>query len=82
MIPGSLSVQSSEQTAFGDTARSGQGSGQFGLINLVTGKGNTLRADQSAAASGLPDVGKWGVLAVAAMGAGALVWFLLRKKRA
>jgi LPXTG-motif cell wall-anchored protein len=81
MIPGSLSLANQESTAFGDTSRSGQGSGQFGLINLVTGKGNTLRADQSAAASGAPEIPQWAWIAGGAAIVGAAVWLLLRRRK-
>ena len=81
MLPTSMSLQSSEQLAFGDTSRSGQGSGQFGLINLVTGKGNTLRADQSAAASGAPEIPQWAWLVGGAALVGGAVWLILRRRK-
>ena len=77
MIP-STSVQSSEQTAFGDTRSDtkGQATANIGLVNANLGRGNALSATASAAAS-LPP---WVWVAVAAAVVGGAVWVMLKKR--
>jgi hypothetical protein len=75
----SASLQTSSSASGGDTSRDGQASGLVGnLVNLVSGKGNSLEASASASASPKTQL-TWIVLGTAA-GVGLLVWLILRKK--
>lgn len=81
MMGYSASLQTSSSASGGDTSRQGQSSGIVGVsMSLVSGKGNTATTTPSSSASGLPQIGQWGWIAIACLGAGAVVWFTLRKK--
>lgn len=81
MIGGGYSLQTQASSAGGDTSRQGQSSGIVGVsMSLVSGKGNTASTTPSTSASGLPQIGQWGWIAIACLGAGVVIFFTLRKK--
>ena len=80
MIPGSTSVSSSEQIAFGDTKSDTKGtaSANIGLVNAIFGRGNSLTAAATASAAATPP---WIWALVAAAVVGGAVFILMRKNK-
>lgn len=81
MLPTSASLQTSDTTSFGDTSRSGQGSGVIGnVISFVAGKGNSGSTSATAATNGDNPLPTWAWILIAAAGVGFVV-FLIQKRR-
>jgi len=73
------SLQTSDQTAFGETTTStdNTSSGQHGqLINFAAGKGNSLTPAYTDSSGGMSS---WVWLAAGAAAVGVVVYFILRK---